>query len=1114
MVTENKNPFDLPEDIKQAIGVAEAEPLAFVPTIPKMDFDLAVAEATQTDREAGFLTGFSLASQEEHIHSLIGRNTYRFSSTPLQPVEELTPDVVKFLSEGLDYQPEAIKQVLQAAKDVSLEYASKMADDYRVTANNARELANAGWDAKAGYLAGAMLDPTELAAIGATSLAVGAMSGPAAPVTAASVAAAGGARKAYSVWRGAKTAFALGAVEAGAFESIRDRLKYDVDGGDVLLAMFMGGTLGSGFTATSRAFAKNKKLHVIKRKLAMNEAISPEERAFFDEFGGDRQVEKLVDEAEARGDFADPEDKPDIDTLFDEPFSEAEAARTTKQLGFGAGIRGKLSSFVRAKNSDNMYVRLGADLLGLNSTGNRAGVDGNRDAVNFSASEIKSMLEFRFRTAFAQSMHYNRKDWTRRTGRNQNEFNVLVSRAIRSGDFDNLDTEVANVAKHVKESETKLGEMAIKYDVAGFTPSILKTHDNYLPRLFNQDKLQGFVKTHGSQKAEDLITDLVETAIRNAQPETKMTDKQIKAMARGYTQNIINPSFHSGHRANELTEEDMLTAIMNQGFIEEDARDIINALSARKKVKGHKRSRPRVVLDENASIEIQTANGVETLRFSDLLEEDIENLHNAYIFQMSGAIGLARNGIGTNKPSSTFDNLIAKIEKQAGDIGQDRKALDAEIKALEFMYDGITGRLGFEKTGAPVGVKQFNRKAREYSFINTMGMSGMSAIMEINNALFEHSFRTLFKTLPQLRKFTKRARDGQLDSAILRELEAFTGLGADTITGKFTRTTRFEGDSMELAEGTYSKYDELLAHGRERMAFLSGLSGITGSLRRLSMLNYAQSWATAAKGGKLPFKQIKMEQLGISTRRVDGKPSMAERISAQLNQHADVQDGTLQTLNTKDWDDKEAKDIFEMSVFRDATQSVQEVNIGSSNRFMRSEVGKTALQFMTYTLGAVEQQTMRMAVRLRHGDAGTVSKIFLGSTLTGAMLYTLRVYLNAAGRGDREEYIDKMLSPERLMIGSLSQIGMTAIAGYVFDIINQSSSHNTNALTPPIFGLAGNFLSGVRGLGEAGLTGLGVMDNELSEGELRSFLRAFPFASLYGVRQLFNYISDQLTDTN
>ena len=157
---------------------------------------------------------------------------------------------------------------------------------------------------------------------------------------------------------------------------------------------------------------------------------------------------------------------------------------------------------------------------------------------------------------------------------------------------------------------------------------------------------------------------------------------------------------------------------------------------------------------------------------------------------------------------------------------------------------------------------------------------------------------------------------------------------------------------------------------------------------------------------------------------------------------------------------------------------------------------------------------MRLAVRARHGDAGTVGKIFLGSTLTGAMLYTLRVYMNAAGRGDREEYIDKMLSPERLLVGSLSQIGMTAIAGYVFDIINQSSSHNTNALTPPIFGLAGNFLSGARGLGEAGLTGLGVMDNELSEGEMRSFLRAFPFASLYGVRQLFNYISDQLTDTN
>ena len=37
------------------------------------------------------------------------------------------------------------------------------------------------------------------------------------------------------------------------------------------------------------------------------------------------------------------------------------------------------------------------------------------------------------------------------------------------------------------------------------------------------------------------------------------------------------------------------------------------------------------------------------LKFYDLLEENVENLYDSYVFQLAGSIGLARNGINTNK---------------------------------------------------------------------------------------------------------------------------------------------------------------------------------------------------------------------------------------------------------------------------------------------------------------------------------------------------------------------------------------------------------------------------------------------------------------------------------
>jgi len=1095
--------IELSNTTAESLGLTTETPVPYTVTIPEADLRAELEKARTVDKQSNFLNGFGIGVSEDHLGSLAIRNAYRFSGMPVNPVEDMTPELANQLTEGLT-DSRAIEDVIEAAKTVSFDYAVKMAEDYRVTEYHSKQLSQQGWSGLSGYFLAQMTDPVEWAAILGTTAAVSAASGPTAPVTGTVTAAAGtalktgkAAKKTYNVWKMARSGLAVGAVEAAAFEGIRSRLKYDVDGGDVMLAMLIGGSIGTVGDGVTAAFRKSRRLHEIDQKLALGEVLNDSDRAFYNEFGGDARVNKLIERAEQRGDFLDPEDRPLT-------WTEEEAAATTKQLGAFARVRGKLSAVAQMKNSDNGYSRLVADRLGLNSAGNRAGADGNRAAVNFSATEVKSAIEFQYRTAFARALHFNRKEWVRRTGGGIEDFNILVSKAIRTGDLQTLPKEVRAVAEHVMESQKNLGQKAIDYNVAGFTAGVLDRQPNYLPRLFKEEKVQAIKQKYGSDRAIDIVAELVEKAVRKAQPDIKMKPRAVQKMARGYAKTILSPNLHSGHRATEFNMEDLRASLKAEELTDQEIDNIIDSLTRSTTVKAHKRARPRLLLDENVSIQVRKDDGnYDDVAFTDLLEEDIENLHNAYVFQMSGAIGLARNGINTNDLGTSFETILSKMRLEADNIGQRSRDLDRDIKSAEFMYDAVTGRLGFED-GVSLDNKQFMRRAREASFMINMGMSGMSAMMEITNALMEYSLPTLFKAMPHYRRLYARAANGQLDSPLLRELEAMTGLGADTVTGKFTRASRFEGDTMDVVtDGDVTPFDELLGRGREQMSYWSGLSGVTGSLRRMSMLNYSTQWASAARKGKDPFAKIKMEQLGIN-------PTMSVRIRNQIKEHADIDNsGVLQTINTSKWTDPKAREIFELSVFREATQNVQEVNVGSVNRFLRSDVGKTFFQFLSFPLAAVEQQAVRLGVRATHGDASTVAKVILAGMFMGSAMYTSRVYMNAEGRGDKEEYIKRQMSWDRFTEGTLSQIGAASMFGYIYQITTGAMDGNNYALTPASISIAQGLIKGTKLPYEA------ISPNEdISEGELRSALRLLPFSSLYGARQIINGIADTFTSTN
>jgi hypothetical protein len=1098
---------ELGQETENLLGLGGELPLPFTTVIPQVDLNRAMQENKEQVEKLDFGTLYGMASDQEWLVPTLSNNAFRLTAPADEPLskEALTEEVATELVAGLE-DPRAIEDVLKMARSSGPTMAKRLAENYRKIQLNNETFAQQGLTGITANVLAQMTDPAEIAGITAVTAGVTAATGGLGTIptaaAGATIQAARGLKKGLSVARAIKVGASAGVLEAAAVESIRAKLRYDVDGGDVMLAALMGGTLGGGINAATTMYLKRSQVKQLARRNAMGDELTPDELQFLNDNDGDTLTERMIEEAEARDDFEEPESRGDFDT---------EAEQTVEQRGILKELRAKNSSFVRAKKSENKFTRLAADIQGLNSTGN---VDGS--AVRYSASERKMNLENAYRTAFDRVMFHSRTQWRNETKGTVQDFNVLVSRAVRGID-EAPNEHVKEVADFVERSHNKLAKEAVDANVAGFTSDTFKDMPNYLPRLFNYDKIDE-LRTKLGRTDNTVFEELIEKAIRQGQPQLeanvrkmlagklkgkvtkKKVDEYIKRISKGYTKSILRNDLPKGHagRGVEFNIEDLQKILNDEGFDKEDIDNVIDTLTRTTTVKAHKRARPRVVLDESAFVEVEIDGELQRLRFTDLLEEDIENLNSAYIFQMSGAIGLAKNGVNTNDAGTSMETLLTKMDDEYDRLGTDKATREKEKLAVQFMYDGITGRLGFNE-GIPTGTRTVLRQIREYSFATYMGMSGMSALMEISNATLEYSIPVLLKNVPRLGALARKARNGQLEDSLMRELEVISGLGGDVISGKTTRSTRYEGIIADSPyKGDYNKWDESLGQLREKTALLSGLSTVTAGLRRLSMLNYATTWARSMRKGKLPFSEIKMQQLGISTKSVDGKPSMAKRIQEQIASKSTFRNkDTLVSLNVAEWTDKEAAELFQLSVSREATQNIQEVNIGSVSPFMRSEVGKTFFQFMSFTLASVEQQTMRLGVRALNGDAATVSKVMLGSALMGYYMYMARTNLNAAGRSDSQEYLDERFTALNITKGIFQQMGPASIFQYIMELTTGAMAGNTKAITPPALSLLMNGSKTVANL----------FEGELTEREWRQLSRLAPLSSLYGVRQILNALA-------
>lgn len=1040
---------------------------------------------------------------------------------------KLTSDMVDFLTEGVTDKVQ-IDKILREASNHGLARGKYISNKFKTQAKHKQKIMEAGATGAWAQGLAEVMSVADIASLGTTALAGATVAGPLGGAAAVTANVANRLRKSKRL---ALLASGTASAEVGALEYLRMKDSYDMTGGDVALSALLAGGLTYGAGALARRGKQNylfKKFDESPAEMTDNELLE------LNDILKDKHSEVAIN----FDDFKQLDDLEAFDKVIDTRGAQFDT-RTPKEMlesGEEVGVmRGGLEGFRKifstmanlAGESSPPTVRYLANKLAKNSTGLKYS-NGTTSASPFAASELRGQLQARFRSRAAENISPLAEDYVKRTKLTENDFYEEVYDVIELGVQGS--PEARQAAGIFQTMYRELGEDAVIYDVAGFSRDTLKDIKNYIPRVSDslkikeledavgadnpawnelfynfvvggQPKLRANVKAHLTKKA----IAKAKRSKKKAKPVTnKDIDKYIRRFSSHYGKTFRNHQLGYGQRlANDDLDMEQFEELLRDvgGFDADDIEFITDTISTFKRpTKGHKHARHRMRGDSTASAEFLNKNGeIVTIKFTDLLQRNASNLFDQYLFKMSGSIALARNGIDTNKIGSSFTTAKTTAIQEG--------ATESQLKALDYLYESIKGTHIYRSDLNASTIRGLNR-IRELNFVISMGMSGMSALMELPVVLMGNSFEVLQKTMPRYGSLIRVLKDGKNGNKVAREMMAGTGVGSDGMIAKFSQKhSRMEGELLEVLKGSqYSKLDEKLGKARIFMGMYSGLTGVTDVLRRISVFNYAVSWETAAQKGVLPYSKTKLELMGLNVGEAEEILQLVKKYATYMDKDKKV----LEAINVEKWvatpREIELGDRFFLASRRQALHEVNEMDIGSVRSFFRSPIGMTFFQFLSFPLSTLEQQAMRLGVQYASGDQLEVARILLSSAFLGSMIYMSRVYLNSMGRSDQEEYLERNLSNSRLLAGTISQVGAASLGMYIFEVTTGISDGTTRALTPAGLSTFTNVLSGLRDVGES-IAGT----SELTETELRTFLRAVPFSSMIGARQLLNGTADILT---
>ena len=715
---------------------------------------------------------------------------------------------------------------------------------------------------------------------------------------------------------------------------------------------------------------------------------------------------------------------------------DADAPRTVDSVA-GAKV-GRFDVVGQLKTTKDANTRLVGGALGEDGVANADG------RVNtFSASEEMELFHRKDVAQLNQMWAPAASEWAKdngyRLGRLSGgaEFNDLVTSYIRNTDPTlEWHPAVKRLGDHIaKMNREKLldaqnplrREGLVGRPVKGFEET--PTNANYMMRVYDAHKINQLLDeavSHGVGQRG--LEAWFKGAMRSAQ--TWMDDEILDKIAEGTVKRLRN-------KANGIDEA---MNLMHSGFDIEHLKDILRDVDVPEeridKLLGtvrlnaetgaDVRAKHRLLLDETFTLRgYRTFDGnTRDLALSDFTVTDAKLLSDMYFRHMNGRIALAR--VRVKNPTTgemlingiTSDNEWETVRNKLVQSMADSKMTPGEIEKskanLNFLYDRTLGRPDPAQQGQWA---DWLRRVRKFNFLRQGGSFGFAQLPEMAMIPAQLGIKAALQHMPAFKRIIQSDGRTILNDGLAAELEAAFGVGTDRLRGM----QFFKSDEFGFHEtGKLGKLDNALDFGQMAVAEASGMTTINTMLQRTTAKVIAQKFADMALDPtKVNLKR--MASIGLS----DG---MLKRITKEVNTHFTKEDGLLFSgkvtrMNLDKWSDLEARAAFENALFRWSRRIIQENDLGNMHRWSSGPLWQMLFQFRTFSINAWNKQFM-LNMHMRDMTSFHVMNF---SLIAGAAAYAARMQLQAAGRSDRDAFLEKRLSPGKLAAGAFQNTGWSSL---------------------------------------------------------------------------------------
>lgn len=792
----------------------------------------------------------------------------------------------------------------------------------------------------------------------------------------------------------------------------------------------------------------------------------------------------------------------------------------------------RLSSGGQAAASENPITRVGGGLLGVDMVG-KEGLAANPNSADQDMARYFRTRQYQWRSyakpayeEWAKDEGYNFVE--RSFGRGWQEFNERVAKWVRERDPAIAAQEHAAVQRAGQQFRQMMKEMAddqrnpwkavdgrLGGSVAGAEG--LEFDPHYVMRVWSVTKMQDAIERFGHNG----VVRVIGGAIKKMQPDVD-DDLALKFANAIVTSRYTRLMGYDERLDRALSGAD--TAIMAQmlrdefRWTEDEIRRIMSQLrKSEPNLPPHLKH--RIQLDEGYRMKDVNGYGTGELAISDLLENHADLLMNYYSRKAAGRVALARqrfdnplNGdvvVDGIRSDADFEKIIQAATRWYEDNPHvPPEKAKKELDTLRWMYDRIKGVPDPAQLG---DWADWLRVARNYNFARMMGQVGFAQLMDAPRIMATVGIKSFMQQMRGFRRIVNEM-DGQsmLRHGLDHELEAMFGLGTDRLRGFVALVWEEAGQVRSASRGRLVDKAGSVTEGLANMtAEVSGMHYINSWLQLMVGRAAAQKFATMAAGriSKSDMRQLRF--IGLDD-------AMLNRVLAAVrdpNTGFTHEEGLLfgrrvAKMNLDRWTDIEARAAFERALFRWSRHIVQENDIGSLHRIMSHPIAQVLMQFRSYSMTAWENQLLHGLANWQ--DPRTFAQA--SSTLLGASLvYAAQVHLQAIGRSDADDFLEKKLAPGAFAAAVFQRAGWSSLVPMGVDTIT--------SFTPigPIFdarvsGQPTDFIFG-NPLGSFGSdlqkSTKGILDSvwnnrQLTQAELRALSRLFAFQNTMPIIQAYS----------